>query len=94
MSKEFPRKEVYVYTSKKQLDSSKVTAIHDKGELILPDYLENYAQMRWNSDNNGWISSVIPSMVDVEISQGGNLMKFRCATTKYHKLLGMVMFLT
>jgi len=86
--KKFPRKEVYVYTAERPLDSNHVKAVHDRGELKLSDNLEKYAQERWDNENKGWINSVIPSAVDVEFSNGNMIV--HCAVTKYHKMLGMV----
>lgn len=87
MDKKFPRKELYVYTTEKPIISDNVSALFDKN-LILSQYFEGYAKGRWDAENKGWVNSVIPSVVDVELNE--NNMKLHCAATRYHKLLGMV----
>ncbi len=88
MPKLFPRKEIYVYTTEISLESDKVKAIYDKGKLKLSNYFEGYAQGRWDAENKGWTSSVIPSIIEIDIIPKG--MTLHCATTRYHNLLGMV----
>jgi len=88
MSKPFPRKEIYVYTIESPLGSEELTAVYDKGKLKFSNYFEGYAQGRWDAENKGWTSSVIPSVVEIDITSRSMTLHF--ATTQYHKLLGMV----
>jgi len=98
MIKPFPRKEIYVYTTDKPLDEKSVFAIKNK-DLTIPDYLKDYSEKKWSSDNKGWTSSVIPSAVEVEFkinsysekwSREDIDMKIHCGLTEYKYLLGMV----
>ena len=87
MPNSFPRKEIYVYTTEKPLDEKSVFAMNDK-DLVIPDYLEDYSKKKWESDNKGWTSSVIPSALEVELVD--NSMTIHCGLTEYKYLLGMV----
>ena len=89
MSKEFPRKEFYVYTSKAPLGEGTVIALNDR-EFSIGDVLREYSEKRWESDNKGWTSSVMPTVMDVE--HDGYSMKLHCSLTEYKYLLGMVKF--
>ncbi len=89
MSKEFPRKEFYVYTSKAPLGEGTVIALKDR-EFSIGDVLREYSEKKWETDNAGWISSVIPTVTDVE--HDGYSMKLHCGLTEYKYLLGMVKF--
>lgn len=87
MTKPFPRKEIYVFTTEKPINEKNVYAINDK-DLIISDYLKDYSEKRWESDNKEWASSVIPSALEVELSD--NELKIHCGLTEYKYLLGMV----
>jgi len=89
MSKEFPRKEFYVYTSKAPLREGTVIALKDR-EFSIGDVLREYSEKKWETDNAGWESSAIPTVVDVE--HDGYSMKLHCSLTEYKYLLGMVKF--
>ena len=86
-TKKFPRKEIYFYTTEKPLDEKSVFAIKDK-DLEIPDYLKDYSEKKWEEDNKGWTSSVIPSALEVKVSD--NNMTIHCGLTEYKYLLGMV----
>ncbi len=88
MPQEFPRKELWVYTSKNPLNAqTQVSALKDK-EIILTNGFKEYAQGRWDSDNRGWTSSIIPSSIDVECNEDS--MIIHCGLSEYKHLLGMV----
>ncbi len=85
--KKFPRKEIYVYTTNKPLDEKNVFAIKDE-DLIITDYLKDYSEKKWETDNKGWTSSVIPSALEVECNH--EKMTIHCGLTEYKYFLGMV----
>jgi hypothetical protein len=87
MEKEFPRKEIYVYTSKNPLGEGKVSAV-ENSKIILPNSFKEYSERKWELENKGWISSVIPSAIEVEA--GEDYMTIHCGITEYKYLLGMV----
>lgn len=91
MNNKFPRKEIYVYTSKTPLKEGEVLALNDRKIELTPSFKE-YSERKWETENKGWTSSIIPSAVDVEVSMEG--MKVHCGLTEYKYLLGMVKLIT
>ena len=89
MAKKFPRKEIYVYTSRIPLSEGKVIALKDR-EFSIEEQLREYSEKRWEQDNKGWTSSVIPTVMEVEHDE--NSMVLHCGVTEYKYLLGMVKF--
>lgn len=87
MSKEFPRKEVWVHTTQRPLKSSEVKAVWDE-EIVLTDYFRGYSDGRWASDNVGWTSSILPSSVSVDSAKDSILI--HCGLSRYKNLIGMV----
>lgn len=87
MSKEFPRKEVWMHTTQKPLRKNKILAVCDE-EISLTDYFRGYSDGRWASDNVGWTSSLLPSSVEVE--SGGDFIVIHCGLNEYKNLIGMV----
>ena len=87
MPKEFPRKEFWVYSSFKPIDAKKVIALNDR-EITLTNGFKGYAQGRWDAENKGWTSSIMPSSVEVEAND--NSMVIHCGLSEYKHLLGMV----
>ena len=87
MIKRFPRKEFWVYTTSSPLGKEKVKALNDI-EIKLTDSFKGYAKGRWDAENKGWTSSVLPSSVEVE--HDGDSMTIHCGLSEYRDLIGMV----
>ena len=85
--KPFPRKEIYFHTTKIPLKSNLVAAVQDR-TFKLNRNLEEYSEAKWKMENEGWTSSIIPTMVDIESNE--NRMKIHCGVSSYKYLLGMV----
>ncbi|MBI4116574.1 hypothetical protein HY449_02415 [Candidatus Pacearchaeota archaeon] len=89
MSKKFPRKEIYVYTSPVPLGEGRVVALKDR-EFSIGRRLREYSEKRWETDNKGWNSSVIPTAINIETDE--HSMIIHCGLTEYKYLLGRVKF--
>ena len=91
MSKEFPRKEFYIYTTNIPLDDGKVVALNDR-QIEHSKNLKEYSKTKWEIENIDWINSPIPSVIDVE--SGKDNLTLHCGLTEYKYLLGMVKMAT
>jgi len=87
MKKKFPRKEVYVHTTKIPLGEGDVITLEDRTLQISP-YFKKYAEQKWESENKEGVSSPMLSVLEIE-SQDDRLI-LHCGPTEYKYLLGMV----
>mgnify|MGYP001558643754 FL=1 len=87
MKNKFPRKEIYLYQSKTPLAEGKVCALNDS-VLILSQKFKDYSNPKWELENKGWTSSVIPNVIQVDCKK--EAMVLHCGKTEYKHLLGMV----
>lgn len=85
--KSFPRKEFYIHNTQNPLNSSLVRASYDRNIKINP-FLKEYSESKWELENQGWTSSRIPSIMDVDSNK--NEMTLHCNFYEYKYLLGMV----
>ncbi len=86
MVNKFPRKKVYVFITHSPLREGEVFALNDR-KIIYSDFFKGYSEGRWDAENKGWTSSIIPSAVDVEYD---DTLKIHCGLTEYKYLSGMV----
>lgn len=83
----FPQKKIYLYQSKTPLAEEKVCALNDS-VLILSQKFKDYSNHKWELENKGWTSSVIPNVIQVDCKK--EAMVLHCGKTEYKHLLGMV----
>ena len=85
--KSFPRKEIYIHNTQKPINSNLIKALYDRNQKI-NHFLSEYSDSKWELENQGWISSIIPTIVDVDSNR--DEMILHCGTSEYKYLLGMV----
>jgi hypothetical protein len=85
----FPQKKVYIYLSSVPLAEGKFNAIEDR-KFSISDELKNYSNNKWELENKNDISSIFPSVIEVDCSKDS--MTLHCGITEYKYLIGMVKF--
>jgi hypothetical protein len=83
----FPRKVIYAHITEKPLDSRLVAARNDR-TFNLNDHLRDFSDVKWATDNVGWTSSPLPTMIEVDSTE--DELVLHCGITEYKYLSGMV----
>ena len=82
----FPRKEFYACTFDSPVNAVNASAIDSCGKITHSNFLRNYAEAKWDVENKGWKSSMIPTALDVHYTEDKLLIN--CGVTEYKYLLG------